>query len=359
MPCSRACGGCSVRVSSPLNVLFLTLYPPSVASPRYRVEQFLPYLREHGFRCTVESAVTEEALRSRSRPFWYHAQETPRRIAQLFRAQRYELVVVQKSLASAYVRGLHMLLRECAKHLVYDIDDAVHQFPPHPLRGVWRVLQDGRQVLRIFEEADLVLAGNGWLCNEARHYARRVEYFPTVVDTDRFTPRLRKDDALIVGWIGSPSTTPHLRTAGPLGEMEDLTLRCVGADRAAVPWKHAEVRPWSYETEVDELRAFAVGIMPLPRDEWARGKCGLKALQYMACGVPCVATPYGAALEIISNNVNGLFADLPEQWRAAIECLRDPATRVRLGDAGRETVEARYSLKSAAPKLVQLLESVV
>lgn len=348
-----------MRVPSPLNVLFLTLYPASAASPRYRVEQFLPYLREYGFRCTVESAVTDEAFQNRGRPFWYHARETPRRIAQLLRGRRYELVVVQKSLASAYVRGLHVLLRGCAKRLVYDIDDAVHLFPPHPLRGVWRTLQDSRQILRVFEEADLVLAGNAWLCSEARNYARRVEYFPTVVDTDRFTPRPRKDDMLIVGWIGNPSTTPHLRTAGSLGDIKGLSLRCVGADRAAVPWKNAEVRPWSYETEVEELRTFSVGIMPLPRDEWTRGKCGLKALQYMACGVPCVATPYGAALEIIADNVNGLFADLAEEWRAAIERLRDPAARARLGDAGRATVETRYSLKSAAPKLAQLLESVV
>lgn len=351
--------------ASPLNVLFLTLYPNVAAGPRYRVEQFLPHLRAHGFRCTVASAVTEREYRDftgpsrTARPFWYHAKETPRRIAQLLRARRYDVVVVQKAIATAYVRGLHALLRGAAKRLVYDIDDAVHRCPPHPLRGPWTALEDRGQALRLFENADLVLAGNNWLCNEARAHAKRAEHFPTVVDTGRFAPGPRAAKEFVVGWIGSPSTTPHLEHAGPLDEIEKISIRCVGADRARAPWKRAEVVPWSYETEIDAVRSFAIGIMPLPNDEWSRGKCALKALQYMACGVPCVATPYGAVCDIVTDGATGLFADTPEAWRAAIARLRDPALRAAMGDAGRAHVERHYSLHTAAPRLAELLESVV
>jgi glycosyltransferase involved in cell wall biosynthesis len=351
--------------TSSLDVLFLTLYPDTAASPRYRVGQFLPYLRAHGFRCTVECALTEAEHRAftgpdrRARAFWYHAKETPRRIAQMLRAGSYDVVIVQKAITSAYIRGLHALLRANAKRLVYDIDDAVHLQPPHRLRGIWTGLEDRGQVPRIMEGADLVLAGNAWLCGEARRYAKRVEFFPTVVDTERFTPGPRGDASLRIGWIGSPSTTPHLKIADAVGEIEGASIRCVGADVALVPWSHAEVRPWRYQSEADDVRAFSVGIMPLPKDEWSRGKCALKALQYMACGIPCVATPYGAVLDIVADNVTGLFADSPEEWRAAIEWLRDPAARAKLGVAGRAAVESHYSLDSAAPRLAQLLESVV
>ena len=335
------------------------------ASPRYRIEQFLPYLRAHGLRCTVASAVTEREYRERSgtarpvRPFWYHAKETPRRVVQLLCARRYDVVVVQKAIASAYVRGLHALLRANAKRLVYDIDDAVHLRAPHALRAPWSAFEDRDQVRRVFASADLVLAGNAWLRAEAGALAKRAELFPTVVDTERFAPGARTGGPLVAGWIGGPSTTPHLECAGALDAIAGVTLRCVGADPGRVPWPSAEVRPWRYETEVDDVRSFSIGIMPLPKDEWSRGKCALKALQYMACGVPCVATPYGAALDVIERGATGLFADSPEEWRAAIERLHDPVERARLGDAGRAAVESRYSLQTAAPRLAQLLESVV
>lgn len=350
---------------SPLNVLFLTLYPNSAASPRYRVDQFLPYLRSAGFRCTVKCAVTEHEYPAltgpsrKGRPFWYHARETPRRIAHLLRANKYDVVVVQKAIATAYVRGLHTILRAYAKRLVFDIDDAVHLAPPHSLRGVWTGIEDREQALKLFECADLVLGGNAWLCSEARKRASRVEFFPTVVDTDRFTPALQSNEGFIVGWIGSPSTTPYLTVAEAIGEIDGTTIRCVGAAKRRVPWLNADVRPWSLEREVEEIRSFAVGIMPLPKDEWTRGKCALKALQYMACGVPCVATPFGAVLDIIADNASGLYADSSEEWRASIEWLRNPATRAALGEAGRETVTNHFSLKQAAPRLAALLESVV
>ncbi len=349
---------------SPLNILFLTLYPESAASPRYRVLQFLPYLRASGFRCTVESAVSERAYSKSTgpmrsvRPFWYHADETPRRILQILRARKYDVVFVQKAIMSAYLRGMHALLRANAKRLVYDIDDAVHLRPPHPLNGAWKSLEDEQQIARLLHDADLVLAGNAWLAGETREHAKRVEFFPTVVDTDYFFPVSSPPRSMVVGWIGSPSTTPHLNAAECLGDLEHVTLRTVGADAARLPWKNADTIPWRRETEVAALRSFSVGIMPLAKDEWTRGKCALKALQYMACEVPCVATPYGAVLDIIADNVNGLFADTPEEWHAAIEWLRDESAHKKLADAGRATVEQHFSLKLAAPKLADMLESV-
>lgn len=350
-----------------MQALFLTLYPDSAASPRYRVAQFLPYLRATGIECTAACPLTHAEYARlagpdrRMRPFWYHFTETPRRISQILSARRYDVVFLQKAIMTAYVRGMAGLLEWRARSIIYDIDDAVHLAPPHPLRGVWRAFEERDQVLRTMRLARLVLAGNRWLQAEAEAAGARATLFPTVVDTERFVPAGAKGNAVYrVGWIGNPSTTAHLEpAASALRELREGEVVLVGADSSRVPFPHADVRPWSLDTEVEEVQRFSVGIMPLPDSDWVRGKCGLKALQYMACGIPCVASPRGVALDLIADGVNGLLAETPDQWHDALERLRDPALRQTLGEAGRAMVEAKYSLGSAAPRLRELLESAV
>jgi len=345
-------------------VLFLTLYPDTAASPRYRVSQFLPSLRDAGMSCTVACALGADAHARltgpgrRVRPFWYHAAETPQRLRQILSARAYDVVFVQKAIMTAYVRGMLNILRACAKRIVYDFDDAVHLAPPHPLRGPWRLLEERTQVRSLIRTADLVLAGNDWLASESENSNTVV--FPTVVDTERFVPAEHAPDRYRVGWMGSPSTVACLAPASDaLAPLADAEICLVGAPATYCPPFRADIREWSYTTEVMELQRMSVGIMPLLKDDWMRGKCALKALQYMACGVPCVATPFGAALGIIRHGENGLFADTPGEWRDAFALLRDPAARRRIGMAGRATVESRFSLMAAAPRLRKLIEAVV
>ncbi len=347
-------------------VLFLTLYPEQAASPRYRVAQFVPHLESRGFRCTMAAPVTADEYAALTgphrtqRPLFYHLGETRRRIAQILGASRYDVVVVQKALMTAYLRGLPALLRARAKRLVYDIDDAVHLMPPHPLRGVWRIFEARGQSQHLFASADLVLAGNAWLQSVAEEHGARAELFPTVVDTDRFVPATESARLFRIGWMGSPSTTPNLaEAAASLEALTEADIRLVGADPARVPFSGAETRPWAFETEVAELQRFAVGIMPLTASQWNRGKCALKALQYMACGVPCVASPFGAICGIIKHNENGLLAETGDAWREALERLRDPQLRSQFGEQGRSTVESGFALNRAAPRMAELLESVL
>jgi glycosyltransferase involved in cell wall biosynthesis len=140
--------------------------------------------------------------------------------------------------------------------------------------------------------------------------------------------------------------------------LSDATVRVVGASAETSGLGAAQHLPWTLDSEVEALQGLSVGLMPLDKTEWARGKCALKALQYMACGVPCIATPFGAVCDMIEDGVNGVFADTEREWRDAIERLRDPALRRRLGEAARATVEERYSLRYAAPRLESHLRSV-
>lgn len=354
-----------------MRVLFLMLYPEATASPRYRVAQFLPYLQASGLTCTAVSPMNAREWRShatstrRFRNWSYHLLEARRRTAQILSCGRFDVVFVQKALTTAYVRGLDALLRRRSHRLIYDIDDAVHLAPPVTLRGPWRVFEDRHQVYSLMRAAERVLAGNAWLAAEASACGARAELFPTVVDTDRFMPDHAREKAFTIGWIGSPSTTPHLnRLSGVLRKQSNARVLLVGADGRQIDWsgpgapgQELVIAEWSLIEEVALIQQMSIGIMPLPHDTWTRGKCALKALLYMSCGIPCVATPYGAALDVIRHGVNGLLAETPDEWDAAIERLRDPAERRRLGEAARATVESRYSLRNAVPRLRELLES--
>ncbi|HIJ65343.1 MAG TPA: glycosyltransferase family 4 protein [Candidatus Hydrogenedentes bacterium] len=349
-----------------MQVLFLTLYPDIVASPRYRVAQFLPYLRERGVECTVASALTERQYAQltgpdrQGRPLWYHLAETSRRLAQIAGAAAYDIVFVQKALMTASVRGAFGLLRRRARRIVYDLDDAVHLSPPHPLRRLGRLIEARRQIPKAMRAADMVLAGNAWLAAQAEALGARAAYFPTVVDMRRFAPRPQVAEKYRIGWIGTPAATECIEPAAEaLAGLANAEIHLVGADAKAVCWFGAVVEPWSLDGEVEAIQQFSAGIMPMPKQEWMKGKCGLKGLLYMACGIPCIATPFGAALEFIRHGENGMFADTTAEWRDAFERLRDPTERRRLGAAARTTVEENYALDKAAPRLLELMESVL
>jgi glycosyltransferase involved in cell wall biosynthesis len=347
-----------------VKILFLTLYPEAAASPRYRVHQFIPYLRDHGMDCTVMAPTSDDVWRRHTGPnregraFWYHAHETPTRLRQIFRAGDYDVVFLQKAIMSAYLRGFDRLLERRCRRLILDIDDAVHLSPPHALRFPWSFLEDRRQLQRLLGGAERVLAGNSWLGSEVEAAGGRATHFPTVVDTGRFVPASAPPETYCVGWMGGPSTATSLNLIAPvLDELPAGELLVAGADAKEVHCSNAQFATWNYDTEVSLLQSFSVGLMPLSKNEWSRGKCALKALLYMAVGIPCIATPFGAVKDIIVHGENGWFADSPEEWREGLRALRDPGLRQRLGKAARATVETRYSLSAASPQLLHYLES--
>jgi glycosyltransferase involved in cell wall biosynthesis len=247
---------------------------------------------------------------------------------------------------------------------VVDYDDAVfHRYDQHQSPVVRRLL--GKKIDRVMRDAALVVAGNEYIKTRARLAgAKRVEIIPTVVDLNRYAvvPPL-ETDVFTVGWIGSPVTAYNLQLIRPA--LEAFSERCptrlvaVGSGDLVLGNVPVEVKPWKESTEVQEIQQFDVGIMPLTDAPFERGKNGFKLIQYMACARPVIASPVGVNQEIISEGANGFLAVTSEDWIRALELLEnDGCLRRRLGEAGRQVVEARYSLQAAAPKLAELLQSV-
>ena len=166
---------------------------------------------------------------------------------------------------------------------------------------------------------------------------------------------------MVVGWIGSPSTwryvEPLLPTLLEVVRSKGAVFRAVGGGPEAARWPGVDARDWSEATEIQDVQAMDIGIMPVPDEPWARGKCGYKLIQYMACGLPVVASPVGVNRQIVRENVNGFVAEEGSQWASALSRLiGDSALRVRLGQAGCEIVKRDYSLAAYAPEMVKIVK---
>lgn len=346
---------------------FLTLAAENGASPRARVYQFIPALEQAGISCTVLPAVPTSVSHrfygtgTRLGNFAYQSIELLRRARQLLRVRSFDVVVVQKALLTVGLRGFDALADAAARRLVVDVDDAVHLGPAHRLPGWMRPIEDVAQPARLIERAAHVVAGSRQLAEALREFNSQISVVPTSVDTDRFVPAGRRPGTTpALGWIGSRSTAGYLDMLAPvlrrLAGSRPFRLVLVGAG-APPPGVAAEVRRWDPQRELADLHEFDVGIMPMPDTPWTRGKCGYKALQYMAVGIPLVCSPVGAATEIVRPGVDGLLPRTPGEWHDALaKLLADADLSARLGGSGRTRVEEHYSLRANAPKLASVLE---
>lgn len=344
-----------------MRVLALTKYPRRGPSSRYRVLQFVPGLAVRGIGVDVEPLHDDRWLEARFAGRHpgrgYLLARLAHRVAALARARRYDVVLVQKEILPGVPDAAEALLARLGVPTILDVDDAIFLF----YRG--RRLLEGK-IERVARRASRVLAGNAWLAAHLRTYNPRTEVFPTVVDTDRFRPPARPParDVPVIGWIGSPETVGYLADIAPvladLARRRRFRMRVVGA-RIAVEGVDVEALPWSEAGEADALRGMDVGVMPLPDTEWARGKCGLKLLQYMATGLATVSSPRGAAPEILGGADGrgvGLLADSPGAWHDALaRLLDDAALRHEMGERARARVESAYGLRGAVGRLAQIL----
>ena len=213
----------------------------------------------------------------------------------------------------------------------------------------------------------LVMTGNNYLADYAQRFeGSKIETVPTVVDLNQYgvDPKVRDVNSLYVGWIGTPETwqafaKPIHNVLDPLLAEQGALFRAVGAGMQPETSGTLEILPWTEDTEVSLIQSMDIGVMPLPDTAWARGKCGYKIIQYMACGLPIVASPVGVNSDIVEHGVNGFLAETDEEWRSAIETLlADADLRRRMGTAGRKKVEEHYSLQVWGPRVAQMLHRV-
>jgi len=313
------------------------------ASFRLRIAALIPRLARRGFDCHVE-------VRPKS---WL------KRRRLLNCARSFDAVILQRKLLDP---SDTRLLRTNSRKLFFDVDDAVF-FHNRPVNLLVRWRQWHR-FLAITRAADRVVAGNSYLADYFRAKGTAVTILPTLVDPAHYavkqhaptpTPRLV--------WIGSRSTLPYLQQCLPAircaaDKIPGLTLLTI-AD-ATVPWPGLPIEhiPWSEGAESQSLLHGDIGIAPTPLDRWTRGKCGFKIVQYMAAGLPVIASPVGMNADLVTQNETGLQARTPAEWTAAIiDLATNIDRRHAMGQAGRARVEHQYNLDRGTDVWADLLGS--
>jgi glycosyltransferase involved in cell wall biosynthesis len=356
-----------------MKILLLSRYSRKGASTRLRSLQYLPFLEAEGFQITVSSLFDDQYLDQ----LYQHGKRAPlrtvmlyvRRLFVLLSVFRYDLIWIEKEIFPYLPALAERILHWLGKRYVVDYDDAI--FHNYDLSGnslLRRAL--GRKIDVVMRCANCVVAGNDYLASRAKTAgAVRVEVVPTVVDATRYSSKESSLEAHpVIGWIGSPSTQSYVvdmaRALTSLCQKHKARLLLVGASAdiaTEFPGIDVEVEPWTEASEADLISGMDIGIMPLSDGPWEKGKCGYKLIQYMACGIPVIASSVGVNVDIVSASQCGLLAANASEWEVAmVKLLESPERRMELGRAGRKAVENFYSLSVQAPVLAGIFtESVI
>lgn len=340
--------------------------------------QYLPWMRDAGFQLAVQPLLPDELLQSRYQRGSYRPGELLRayalRVRALLGRRDFDLVWIEKEALPYCPAWVEVALLGGGRY-VLDYDDALfHQYDQHPNPWVRRLL--GQRLDRLMARAAMVICGNGYLAQRAHDAgAGRVEVLPTAVDLRRYegipspspaakSPTdVRGERIPRIVWIGSPATRHYLeRLHEPLRALASrrpFVLRVIGAATPAMPGVQTEAVPWTEDSEYASLCACDIGVMPLEASPWALGKCSYKLIQYMACGLPTVASAVGMNVEVVQHGKSGFLATTPQDWIDGLASLLErPDMRDSMGRAGRRRVEEEFCIQKTAPRLAGLLHSV-
>lgn len=249
---------------------------------------------------------------------------------------------------------------------IYDFDDAIWLQNISAENRKFAFLKNTAKISAIISRCKVVVAGNNFLGDYARQFNSNVHIIPTTIDTEKYrcTQPNKSEVAVCIGWSGSPDTIRFFKLAIPAlaavkkRYAEKVYFRIIGDKNYYCSELETQASAWNADTEVHDLCEIDIGIMPLQSDDWARGKCGLKGLQYMSLGIATIMTPVGVNTEIINDGVNGLLAETHEQWMERIsELVEDAELRKNVGENGRQTVNDKYSVHANAGKWKAVFEA--
>lgn len=349
-----------------MRVLALTKYGARAASTRQRLLQFLPYLNEHGVKVEYLPLFGDDHLLRLAEGHKADPVKTLRayinRLAQLVSRKDHDLLWIHYELFPYLPGVFERFARWSRVPIVCDFDDAIfHMYDDHRLPVVRKLL--GHKLVPLLKSASACSCGNAYLLDYVSRYCDNSTIIPTVVDTQVYAPDTRTAGGEVrIGWIGTPSTWKYVEPLLPIlkqvVEQTGAVIRTVGAGPGARGISFIEARDWEQDYEVREVQDMDIGIMPLPDEKWARGKCGYKLIQYMACAHPVVASPVGVNQDIVTNGKNGFLATTPAEWaEGLLQLIRTPELRTAMGRQGRSRVIDSYSLTSQAPRMLALLKT--
>jgi glycosyltransferase involved in cell wall biosynthesis len=356
-----------------MKVLALASYPVEAAATRYRLQQFVAPLAERGITLEVRPFLDSRQFASLyrreqlARKALGLMRSAFRRFGDVARARRADVLLVQREAMMFGPPLIEWLSSRAGKRpLVLDLDDATYVSYTSPTYGrLASRLKWFSKTDDLIRWARVVTCGNRSIAEYVTGKGGRARIIPTVVDTERFRPRpvQPERDPPVLGWIGTHSTFQYLETISPalqeLARSFSFRLKVVGAGSGheiEIPGVEIENLDWSMEREIEDFQSFDIGLYPVAADEWASGKSGFKAIQYMAVGIPYVASPVGANREIGEPGATHFLASTKTEWTQALgNLIADKELRKRMGQAGRSHATEHYTLALQADKLAGAL----
>jgi glycosyltransferase involved in cell wall biosynthesis len=315
-----------------MKLLVLPFGDAACASTHYRVLQYLDMLRKDG----IENDVF---------PFG--------KIPQPAVITGYDAVLVQKKLfAAKQVR----VLKSHAKRLLFDIDDAT--WHPHGRKHSWWTRwRTNRRLQSIVRAADLTLVANQYIAGYLTALGAKTRVLPMALKPEDWPPpNSVKTRRIRIGWSGAPVNLGYLETLEPvlaqiMREHPHVELAVFCGKKPDFPASTSFIHlPWRQGGESEAVKTFHIGLLPLPVDAFSQGKSPIKALQYMAAGIPTVATPQAGAMELDQKSGAISFAETPDEWHACLTALiQDAQKREMLGCRARANFEAHYCTTRTYP----------
>jgi glycosyltransferase involved in cell wall biosynthesis len=358
-----------------MKVLALASYPVEAAATRFRLQQFIGPLAERDIALTIHPFLDSTLFANLYRHGSFARTATGLmksaflRLADVVSARQADVILVQREAMMFGPPLIEWLMtRVLRRPLVLDLDDATYVSYTSPTYGgLGKALKWFSKTDDLIRWAAVVTCGNRSIAEYVSSKGVPARIIPTVVDTEVFRPRPgpASDGEVVLGWIGTHSTFPYLESIFPtlrkLAGRYNFRLKVVGSgkDEVVIPGVRIENAPWQMEREVEDFQSMDIGLYPLDSAMyagWAAGKSGFKAIQYMAVGVPYVATPVGASAEIGEAGVTHFLSSTEDEWYGALETLiADAGRRREMGAAGRLHVTANFGLPAQADKLSEAL----
>ena len=358
-----------------MKILFLLPYPLKQApSQRFRVEQYLPVLAAAGHTWEIQTFLIETKGRPQFSRKSAVAQTVDvflgfaRRLGILLRIRAFDVVFIHREAAPVGPPVIEWMIAFFTNsRIVYDFDDAIWLTDDQHESWIKKMVKWRSKVRSICRWSYKISCGNEWLAEFATRQNQKVVVNPTTIDTtlqharSLYTSESNKDNVTI-GWTGSSTTLKYLAPLESVlqrleSEFPHLKFLVIADRPPAIPVPMLQFRKWSIESEAKDLMSVDIGVMPLPDDEWSKGKCGFKALQYMAMEIPVVLSPVGANLQIVTEGEDGFFASSETEWYDRLSMLiTDGTLRREMGRKGRSTVVNHYSVSSNSPVFLSLFE---
>lgn len=339
---------------------------------RFRCEQYIPHLEAAGYQITYSNLLSE----SDDRAFYSNGRYLAKftillksfciRLRDVVRAPRYDIVFIYREAIMVGTSIFERLLRLSGAKIVFDFDDSIWLNDTSAGNQNLAWLKRPEKTNTIVSISHLTLAGNEYLAQYARKYSKNVQIIPTTIDLHYHSSNKQTSNVICIGWTGTSTTLRHFIEIVPvlstIKQKYGSKVCFMLINNAEYQNQELELQttPWQLQSEIEDLSKIDIGIMPLPNDQWANGKCGFKGLQYMSLGIPTIMSPVGVNSQIIEHSKNGFLAQSPEDWFHYLSLLIEDATlRQTIGQAGYQTVQQHYSVQAHKQQYVQLFDQLL